>query len=89
MDVVEQLRDELTHMQENGKIKLSNQIYYSVDDLIKDGVRNLGIYHPEKTLVFNKKGQLISQNFKLLFLLSQPFGKIWPCRYDHVEQGIK
>ncbi len=66
-DVIGQLQAKLISMKEKGRIKLSDQIYYSIDDLIRDGVRNLGIYHPEKTLKFNKKGQLISQNFKLLF----------------------
>lgn len=66
-DVVGQLKNELIKMQENGRIKLSDQIFYDVDDLINDGVRKVGIYHPEKTLVFNKRGQLVSQNFKLLY----------------------
>lgn len=66
-DVVGQLKNVLIEMQENGKLKLSDQIYYDVDELINDGVRKVGIYHPEKTLVFNKKGQLVSQNFKLLY----------------------
>ncbi len=66
-DVVGQLQLELISMFNKGRIKLSEQIYFEIDEVIKDGVRNIGIYHPEKTLVFNKKDQLISQDFKLLF----------------------
>ena len=66
-DVVKQLQAKLISLKEKGRIKLSDQISYNIDELIKDGVRNLGIYHPEKTLKFNKKGQLVSQNFKLLY----------------------
>ncbi len=66
-EVVGQLKDELIDMREKGRIKLSRQIMYDIDDLIKDGVRKLGVYHVEKPLVINQKGQLASQDFKLLF----------------------
>ena len=67
VDVIEQLKSELMNMSKKGRIKLSDQIYYDTERLIKNGVRNLGKYHPEKTLKFNKKNQLVSQDFKLLF----------------------
>jgi len=35
--------------------------------LIADGIRNLGIYHPEKPLVCTKDDKLISEDFKLLY----------------------
>ncbi len=66
-EVVGQLKDELIDMREKGRIKLSRQIMFDVDDLIKDGVRKLGVYHVEKPLVINQKGQLASQDFKLLY----------------------
>lgn len=66
-EVIRQLRDKLLEMSELGKIKLSKQIHLSIDELITNGVRNLGVYHVQKPLVFNKKGQLISQDFRLLF----------------------
>ena len=66
-EVAGQLRDILIDMKENGRIKLSKQIRYEVDELIQDGVRKLGVYHVEKPLVFNHKGQLASQDFKLLY----------------------
>ena len=66
-DVISQLKQRLVIMEEKGRIKLSEQINLDVPELIKDGVRNLGIYHPEKTLTFNKKNELISQDFKLLY----------------------
>lgn len=66
-DIVLQLKMALIEMQENGKLKLSSQIYSDIDELIRDGVRNLGVYHPEKVLMFNRKGQLVSQHFKMLF----------------------
>jgi glycerol-3-phosphate O-acyltransferase len=66
-DVVGQLKEELIKRNKDGKIKLSNQIFFPVEDLIKDGVRNLGVYHVEKPLDFNRKGELYSNDFKLLY----------------------
>lgn len=65
--VVGQLKDNLMTMNKEGKIKLAKQVFHEVDRLIEDGVRNLGVYHVEKPLIFNKKGQLISHDFKLLY----------------------
>ncbi|MCB0518959.1 MAG: 1-acyl-sn-glycerol-3-phosphate acyltransferase [Lewinellaceae bacterium] len=66
-NVVGSIRERLLEMNKNGKIKLSKQIFHEVDKLIEDGVRNLGVYHVEKPLVMNKKGQLVSEDFKLLY----------------------
>jgi len=66
LDVVEQTRTILIDMNKAGKIKLSNQVYFEPKDLLKDGVRNLGVYHIEKPLIF-EDGNLASQDFKLLY----------------------
>lgn len=65
--VVGQLKDILLDMEANGRIILSRQIRYEVENLIQDGVRKLGVYHVEKPLVFDSKKMLVSQDFKLLF----------------------
>ncbi|MFQ5485701.1 MAG: hypothetical protein ACE5DO_10285, partial [Desulfobacterales bacterium] len=54
-------------MEQAGRIKLSRQIKGKTAALISDGVRNLGIYHPEKPLQLTRNGQLISEDFKLLY----------------------
>ncbi len=66
-EVVAQLKAKLLEMESRGRIKLSRQIHFEVDLLIKNGVRNLGVYHPEKPLIFTPKGELVSENFKLLY----------------------
>jgi glycerol-3-phosphate O-acyltransferase len=66
-NVVGQLKDVLIDLNKNGRIKLSKQVFHEVDKLIGDGVRNLGVYHVEKPLVINKKGELESEDFKLLY----------------------
>jgi glycerol-3-phosphate O-acyltransferase len=66
-EVVGQLRQRLIDMAEAGEVKLSEQVMYDVDQLIKDGISRLGTYHIAKPLRFNKKGQIISESFKVLY----------------------
>jgi glycerol-3-phosphate O-acyltransferase len=35
--------------------------------VIKAGMKNLGVYHNTKPLTMNKKGEIESQSFKLLY----------------------
>lgn len=66
LDIVGQTKEILIEMNKQGAIKLSNQVYFEAEELLKDGVRNLGVYHIEKPLIF-EDGNLASQDFKLLF----------------------
>jgi glycerol-3-phosphate O-acyltransferase len=64
---VNQLQKGLYEMEEKGNIKLSEQIRWEPDKLIQDGIRQLGVYNSYKPLKINKKGVIVSQDFKLLF----------------------
>ncbi len=66
-DIVDQLRSALIDMEEKGLIKLSEQIHEPLEELIRDGIKRLGNFHIAKPLKLNKKGQIISENFKLLY----------------------
>ena len=66
-NVVSQLKEILIEMESKGKIKLSKQIHFDNYELIADGINHLGVYHPEKPILINKKGELISKDFKLLY----------------------
>ncbi len=35
--------------------------------VLKDGMKNLGVYHHAKPLTLNKKGEIESQSFRLLY----------------------
>ncbi len=65
--VVEQLRESLYDFESKGRIKLSEEIRWPIEKLIKHGVRNLGIFHVRKPLSFNKTGDIISEDFNLLY----------------------
>jgi glycerol-3-phosphate O-acyltransferase len=53
--------------EEKGRLKLSDSIRLSPEELVQDGVKNLGVYHVRKPLLFNKKGDLESDDFNVLF----------------------
>lgn len=64
---VRQLQEALRTMAQNGEIKLSEEIYWEPEELIRDGIKHLGTYHVLKVLKYNKQGAVISQSFKLLY----------------------
>jgi len=66
-EVVQQLRSVLVNMEEEGSIKLSDSIHGSIEQIINDGVQRLGTYHLSKPLRLNKKGEIISDSFKVLY----------------------
>jgi len=67
-EILERLRTRLIALEEIGKVKLSPQIYYDNDELLKDGIEKLGSFHGLQPLMIDKNYQLIvSQDFKVLY----------------------
>tara|TARA_X000001036_G_scaffold422107_1_gene444648 strand:- start:589 stop:978 length:390 start_codon:yes stop_codon:yes gene_type:complete len=58
--------DFIKKLSENKKIKISDELSISVDDQIKTGCKNLGLYHAIRPLEF-KKNKIIIKNIKMLF----------------------
>ncbi len=67
VETVSQLRDHLMEMEKNGKIKLSEELYWEVPRLIRNGIGHLGRYHSQKPLKITKNDTIISEDFKVLF----------------------
>lgn len=65
--VVRDLQHTLLKMAEEGEIKLSEPLLGDVTTLINNGLKRLGTYHGEKPLIINKKKQIVSENFKVLY----------------------
>ncbi len=64
---VSKMQEILFDMERNGKIKLSEEIRMPVEDLVKDGVNRLGTSHALEPLKFDRKGRIVSQDFKVLY----------------------
>ena len=65
--IIEILQEALFEMEENEDIRLSSQMRWPADRVLRDGLSHLGTYHIKKPLLYNKKGQIISHNFTLLY----------------------
>ncbi|MGK0315504.1 MAG: glycerol-3-phosphate O-acyltransferase [Saprospiraceae bacterium] len=65
--VIKKMLTSLKRLEQQGKVKLSDTLAQSQQDVIKDGIRNLGLYHPQKVLKKNKEGKYVSENFRLLY----------------------
>ncbi|MFN0214413.1 MAG: 1-acyl-sn-glycerol-3-phosphate acyltransferase [Saprospiraceae bacterium] len=65
--VVEQMQEKLFEMEKASKIKLAPELQVSAAEVVRDGVKNLGIYHTEKPLQFTKDEKIVSSDFRLLY----------------------
>ena len=65
--VIKKMVNSLKQMKQQGKVKLSEQLDNSIKEIIDDGIRNLGLYHPQKVLKKTKENTYISENFRLLY----------------------
>jgi len=66
--VLDQLKPKLNKLENENKIRLSEEIKWDNEDLLKHGIQKMGSYHPKQPLMIDKDYQLIvSEDFKLLF----------------------
>lgn len=65
-EVVEQMQEKLVEWEQQGKIRLAPEIHRSAADVVRDGVKNLGVFHTEKPLGFTRDGNIVSSNFRVL-----------------------
>ena len=65
--VIEELRSQLQEMEKANKVRLSAVMYGDINALLEDGLKNMGIYHPQKALKKNKAGDLVSEDMNLLY----------------------
>jgi glycerol-3-phosphate O-acyltransferase len=66
-EVVEQMQETLVEWEKQGKIRLAPEIRRPAAEVVRDGVKNLGVFHREKPLSFTKEGDIISSNFRVLY----------------------
>jgi glycerol-3-phosphate O-acyltransferase len=65
--VVIGLKNRLFEMEQQHAIRLAPEIYLPADELIRQGVRKLGVFHSRKPLRFDKAGNIESSDFKVLY----------------------
>jgi glycerol-3-phosphate O-acyltransferase len=65
-EVVEQMQEKLVEWEQQGKIRLAPEIRRPAAEVVRGGLNNLGVFHAEKPLGFNKAGDIVSSNFRVL-----------------------
>lgn len=66
-EVVEQMQAKLLEWERDGKIKLDPEMHLSAPEIVRHGVRKLGLFHREKPLGFVKGEGIVSSNFRVLY----------------------
>ncbi|MDZ7880059.1 MAG: 1-acyl-sn-glycerol-3-phosphate acyltransferase [Saprospiraceae bacterium] len=82
----------LIEFEEKGRLKLSDAIRLSPEELVQDGMKNLGVYHVRKPLLFNRKGDIESDDFNVLFFYHnrlENFGLTKRVRWDKFQLVVK
>ncbi len=67
LKVVKKIQSTLKKMEKQEKLRLSEALLLPTEELIVDGLKHLGLYHPQKVLKVKKDGALMSENFRLLY----------------------
>lgn len=66
-EVVEQMQTKIFQWEQEARIKLAPEIHRPPAEVVRDGVKNLGIFHREKPLSFTKENDIVSSNFRVLY----------------------
>lgn len=66
-EVVDQMQAQLYEWEQLGRIKLSPEIHRPAADVVRNGVKNLGVFHREKPLGFTREDNIVSSNFRVLY----------------------
>jgi glycerol-3-phosphate O-acyltransferase len=61
------LRKQIYQLKEEGKINHATHLKGNIDLVIRHGMENVGIFHLKRPLRFNKEGNIITQDFNLLY----------------------
>ncbi len=62
------LREVIFNMEKSGKIQISDHLFHeNIDELIRFGVNNLGIFHTRRPLIINKNGDVTTKDITTLY----------------------
>lgn len=82
-EVVEQMQEKLVEWEQQGKIRLAPEIHRAASEVIRDGVKNLGVFHTEKPLGFTRDGDIVSSNFRVLYFYHNRLENYQLDKYVH------
>jgi glycerol-3-phosphate O-acyltransferase len=59
--------NEIKSLNERGEVGIGDHMNENTDDIIKHGLKNLGMYHPMPPLDISKNGDMVVKNMNLLY----------------------
>jgi len=66
-ETVERLRNRILMIQDEGKVNVSPKMSESIEEVIRYGLRNLGIFHSKRPLLRSRTGDIITRDLKTLY----------------------
>ncbi len=63
----DKVRKMIFELENQGLIKTSEPLHWSLSEIVEDGIEKLGLYHAKKALTITKSGHVTTENLKLLF----------------------
>ncbi len=98
IEILDVYRSKLHSMRDLDRLKLTPELDLPAEEILMDGLSNLGIYHAEKPLFLNKNGRILTENLKLLLfyhnrlinyqledLINWPSSSTSPIEYENIE----
>ena len=61
------VRKKIYELKAEGKVRHATHLKGKADEVIKLGVENVGIFHLNRPLLFNKKGNIITRDLTVLY----------------------
>jgi glycerol-3-phosphate O-acyltransferase len=61
------VRKQIYQLKEEGKVNHATHVKGKIDLVIRHGLENVGIFHLKRPLLFNKEGNIITQDLNLLY----------------------
>jgi len=65
--VFEKLLNKIYKLKENGKVNISPNLTGDIDEIIKLGVINVGMFHAKRAIKLTKGGKIVSEDLNLLY----------------------
>jgi glycerol-3-phosphate O-acyltransferase len=67
VSLVNQAKKILVNWEENGVLQVEKSILQSPEEIIAQGIREVGVFHPQKTLYMDNHGNVKTEDLKLLY----------------------
>jgi glycerol-3-phosphate O-acyltransferase len=87
--VMSQVLDKIRELEKMSQIILADNLKeLTPDELIIDGIKNLGIYQSKQPLKITKKGEVVSESFKLLYYYHNRLSNYELDRFINWEESL-